>query len=175
MSSLKAGKQTNRQSSNGTRHKVSCIVCATVLCYLCATTMFVGGVKCLCINALDNKCVFPIGLHIACDGAYNALIMADDGRYTDIQVGIYDGVVDGVMGCPDGCQEGVRQVGIQAQGWGGFRYPDQGTVEKPTQTNPISPHNPISTKFSNPYACACVRKSFSGGGGYRYPDYVGRV
>jgi hypothetical protein len=85
-------------------------------------------------------------------------------------------MIGGVMGCADGYQAGVRQVGIHVQGWGGFRYPNQGTVEKPTQTNPIFPQtNPIPTKFSNPYACACVRKSFSGGGGYRYPDYVGRV
>lgn len=133
------------------------------------------------INTLSNVSVFPIGLHCTAGGASDALIMADNGGCTDNQVGIYDGVVDGVMGCSDGCQEGVRQVGIQAQGWGGFRYPNQGTVEKPTQTNPISPQtlfsqtNIIPTKFSNPYACACVRKSFSGGGGYRYPDYVGRV
>ena len=145
------------------------IVCATLLCYLCATNTLANGVKCLYINVLDNKCVFPIGLHCTSDGASDALMMADNGRCTDIQVGIYDGMIGGVMGCSDGCQVGVRQVGIHVQGWGGFRYPNQGTVEKPTQTNPIP------TKFSNPYACACVRKSFSGGGGYRYPDYVGRV
>ena len=173
MSSLKADKQANRQSNKGTRHKVLCIVCATLLCYLCATYVLVDSVKCLYINVLDKQCVFPIGLHYT-SGASDALMMADDGGCTDIRVGIYDGMIGGVMGCSDGCQVGVRQVGIHAQGWGGFRYPNQGTVEKPTQTNP-NPTNIIPTNFSNPYACACVRKSFSGGGGYRYPDYVGRV
>ena len=169
MSKLRADKQTSRRADKGIRHKVLCIACATLLCYLCATNVLTKGVKCLYINVLDKQCVFPIGLHCTAGGASDALILADDG------------VVDGVMGCPDGCQEGVRQVGIQAQGWGGYRYPNQGTVEKPTQTNPISPQtlfsqtNIIPTKFSNPYACACVRESFSGGGGYRYPDYVGRV
>lgn len=169
MSSLKAGKQVDQRSSKNTRYKVLSIVCATLLCYLCDTNTFANGAKCLYINTLDKQIVFPIGLHLAYCGGSGALMMADDGRCTDIQVGIYDGVIGGVMGCSDGCQVGVRQVGIHVQGWGGFRYPNQGTVEKPTQTNPIP------TKFSNPYACACVRKSFSGGGGYRYPDYVGRV
>lgn len=175
MSRLRADKQTSGQADNNRWHKVSCIVCVTLLCYLCATNVLTGGVKCLYINVLDKQCVFPIGLHIACDGAYNALMMADDGRYTDNQVGIYDGQIGGIQADGGSSQVGVRQVGIHAQGWGGFRYPNQGTVEKPTQTNPIFPHNPIPTRFSNPYACACVRKSFSGGGGYRYPDYVGRV
>lgn len=169
MSKLGTGKQVNRQPNKGIRHKVLCIACATLLCYYCATNVLAEGVKYLYINVLDKQCVFPIGLHCTAGGASDALIMADDGRYTDNQVGIYDVLIGGVMGCSDGCQEGVRQVGIHAQGWGGFRYPNQGTVEKPTQTNPIP------TNFSNPYACACVRKSFSGGGGYRYPDYVGRV
>lgn len=150
MSKLGAGKQVNRQPNKGIRHKVLCIACATLLCYQCATNVLAKGVKCLYINVLDKQCVFPIGLHIACDGAYNALIMADDGGCTDIQVGIYDGVIDGVMGCPDGCQEGVRQVGIHAQGWGGFRYPNQGTVEKPTQTNPISPQTLFSHTIQFP-------------------------
>lgn len=181
MSSLKVGKRVNRQPNKGIRHKVLSIACATLLCYLCATNVLTKGVKCLYINVLDKQCVFPIGLHIACDGAYNALIMADDGRYTDNQVGIYDGQIGGIQADGGRSQVGVRQVGIHTQGRGGFRYPNQGTVEKPTQTNPISPQtlfsqtNIIPTKFSNPYACACVRKSFSGGGGYRYPDYVGRV
>lgn len=169
MSSLKADKQTSRRADKSTRHKVLSIMCATLLCYYCATIMLIGSVKCLYINKLDNVYVFPIGLHCASGGASDALIMTDNGRCTDNKVGIYDGMIGGVMGCSDGCPMGVRQVGIHAQGWGGFRYPNQGTVEKPTQTNPIP------TKFSNPYACACVRKSFSGGGGYRYPDYVGRV
>lgn len=169
MSKLGTGKQVNRQSSNGIRHKVLCIVCATLLCYLCATNTLTNGVKCLYINTLDKQSVFLIGLHCASGGASDALMMADDGRYTDNQVGIYDGQIGGIQADGGSSQVGVRQVGIQAQGWGGFRYPNQGTVEKPTQTNPIP------TKFSNPYACACVRKSFSGGGGYRYPDYVGRV
>jgi hypothetical protein len=160
-----SGLRASRQADKGIIHRV----CSTILCYLCATTMVVGSVKCLDISMIDNKCVFPIGLHYTSGGASDALIMADSGRSTDIQVGIYDGMIGGVMGCSDGCQVGVRQVGIHVQGWGGFRYPNQGTVEKPTQTNPIP------TKFFNPYACACVRKSFSGGGGYRYPDYVGRV
>lgn len=181
MSKLGTSKQVNRQPNKGIRHKVLSIACVTLLCYYCATIMLVGGVKCLRINTLSNVSVFPIGLHIACDGAYNALMMADDGRYTDNQVGIYDGQIGGIQADGGSSQVGVRQVGIHAQGWGGFRYPNQGTVEKPTQTNPISPQtlfsqtNIIPTKFSNPYACACVRKSFSGGGGYRYPDYVGRV
>lgn len=156
MSILRADQQTSRRADKGTSYKVSSIACATMLCYLCATAMLTGGVKCLYINVLDNLCVFPIGLHRtsggASGGASDALMMADNDGCTDIQVGIH------------------------VQGWGGVRYPNQGTVEKPTQTNIISSQtNPISTKFSNPYACACVRKSFSGGGGYRYPDYVGWV
>lgn len=170
MSSLKAGKQVDQRSSKNTRYKVLSIVCATLLCYLCDTNTFANGAKCLYINTLDKQSVFPIGLHLASGGVSGALVMANDDGCTDIHVGIYNGMIGGVMGCSDGCQEGVRQVGIHAQGWGGFRYPNQGTVEKPTQTNPIP------TKFPNPsYACACVRKSFSGGGGYRYLDYVGRV
>ena len=173
MSILRADKQTSRRADYNRWHKVLSIMCVTLLCYLCATIMSVCGVKCLCINVLVNQCVFPIGLHrTSCGasyGALGALMMADDDGCTNIQVGIYDGMIGDVMADGVSSQDGVRQVGIHVQGWGGFRYPNQGTVEKPTQTNPIS------TKFSNPYACACVRKSFSGGGGYRYPDYVGWV
>lgn len=170
MSSLKADKQTSRRADKGTCYKVLSIVCAIMLCYLCATVMLIGGVKCLYINVLDNLCVFPIGLHRTSGGAsgcvLDALMMADNDGCTDIQAGIYDGMIGGVMADGGSSQEGIRQVGIHVQGWGGFRYPNQGTVEKPTQTNIISSQtNPISTKFSNPYACACVRKSFSGGVG----------
>lgn len=180
MSNLGADQQTSRRTDNSTWHKVCDIVCAAIVCYLCATIMLVGGVKCLCINVLVNQCVFPIGLHRtsggASGGASDALMMADNDGCTDNQVGIYDGMIGGVMADGGSSQDGVRQVGIHVQGWGGFRYPNQGTVEKPTQTNIISSQtNPIFTKFSNPYACACVRKSFSGVGGYRYPDYVGWV
>lgn len=166
MSNLRANQQTSRRADKGTSYKVSCIVCVIMLCYLCATIMLVGGVKCLYINVLDNLCVFPIGLHRTSGGASGCVFNA----------GMSDGMIGGVMADEGSSQEGIRQVGIHVQGWGGFRYPNQGTVEKPTQTNIISSQtNPISTKFSNPYACACVRKSFSGVGGYRYPDYVGWV
>ena len=180
MSNLRATQQTSRRADKSTSYKVSSIACATMSCYLCATIMLAGGDKCLYTNVLGSQCVFPIGLHHtsggASGGASDALMMADNDGCTDIQAGIYDGMIGGVMADGGSSQEGVRQVGIQTQGWGGFRYPNQGTVEKPTQTNIISSQtNPISTKFSNPYACACVRKSFSGVGGYRYPDYVGWV
>ena len=169
MSNLRANQQTSRRADNNRWHKVCDIVCATMLCYLCATNIPVGGVKCLYINVLDNLCVFPIGLHCtsdgASDGASDASIMADGGRYTDYHVGIYDGMIGGVMADGGSSQEGVRQVGIHVQGWGGFRYPNQGTVEKPTQTNIISSQtnpNPLNPQIPS-YACACVRKSFSGG------------
>lgn len=170
MSILGANKQTSRRANKGTGNQVYGIVCATLLCYYCATNVLTGGVKCLYTNTLNNVGVFPIGLHIACDGAYNALIMADDGRYTDNQVGIYDGQIGGIQADGGSSQVGVRQVGIHAQGWGGLQVP-QSRYSRKTHTN--KPYFP--TKFSNPYACACVRKSFSGGGGYRYPDYVGWV
>lgn len=144
-------------------------MCATLLCYYCVTNVLANGVKGLYINVLDKQCVFPIGLHLASCGACDALIMADNNVCTDNQAGIYDGMIGGVMVDGGSSQVGVRQVGIHAQGWGGFRYPNQGTVEKPTQTNPMFPTNIIPTKFSNPYACACVRKSFSGGGAIGTP------
>lgn len=169
MSKLGTGKQVNRQPNKGIRHKVLCIACVTLLCYLCATNVLVGGVKCLYINVLDEQRVFPIGLHIACDGAYNALIMADDGRYTDNQVGISYVLIGGVMGCSDGCQEGVRQVGIHVQGWGGFRYPVQGTVEKPTQTNPISPQTLFPQSFPIPMRVRACARVFQGVGAIGTP------
>lgn len=160
MSNLGADKQTSRRANKGAKHKVLSIVCATLLCYLCATNILAKGVKCLYINVLDKQCVFPIGLHCTSGGASDALIMADDGGCTDNQVGISDVLIDGVMGCCDGCQVGVRQVGIHAQGWGGFRYPNQGTVEKPTQTNPIFPQTLFPQIFPIPLmrvrACARV-------------------
>lgn len=158
MSNLGADKQVSRQANKGIRHKVLYIVCATVLCYLCATAMLVGGVKCLHINVLDNVSVFPIGLHLASCGASDALMMADNNVCTDNQAGIYDGMICGVMADGGSSQEGVRQVGIHAQGWGGFRYPNQGTVEKPTQTNPIP------TKFSPLMRVRACARVFQGVG-----------
>lgn len=167
MSSLKAGKQVDQRSSKNTRYKVLSIVCATLLCYLCDTNTFANGAKCLYINTLDKQIVFPIGLHRtsggASGGASDALIMADSGRYTDNQAGIYDGVIGGVMGCSDGCQVGVRQVGIHAQGWGGFRYPNQGTVEKPTQTNIIPTQTLFPQSFPIPMRVRACARVFQGG------------
>lgn len=114
-----SGLRASRQADKGIIHRV----CSTILCYLCATTMVVGSAKCLDISMIGNKCVVPIGLHCTSDGASDALIMADNGRCTDIQVGIYDGMIGGVMGCSDGCQEGVRQVGIHEQGRGALGTP----------------------------------------------------
>lgn len=206
----------NKHNTGIRVREMSEITGRSIVCYLCDTVVLHMVCILLIISVLYSVGVISTGLRYTFDGACDALMMADGGRYIDNQADISDNLICGVMGCPDGCQVGVHQVGIPIQGRGGFRYPDIGTVEKPshtniipTQTNSISPQAALSSvsdlgsqvmfpsvsygsfglwfsvfgEFSLLLSLICVRmracvrdlRSIFTGGGFRYPDYVGRV